>query len=861
MIRLRHISAVLLLSLLVQQQAVAQEDVPSQEDDGPGQTEGPSDSPSLPGGPKLGKNPGAKGATAAPGAKTGPEGPGGAEKVPEGQELVSIDFPEPTEIKDIIRAVALWTGKNVIIGKNVSGKIQMISPRKVTKEEAYQAFLSALNVAGYTTVETGKVIKIVATTTAAKDNLSIYQGTNWSPRTDKLITQIVPLRYIEARVVQTTLSQLVPSNSIIAYQPTNTLIISDTGYRVRRVLKIIEMLDVAGQQPKVALIPIRYGDAKTISAKISEIISANETANRAGAAGGGSGKASFKVSVDERSNSVVIFGPPRTIQDVKDLVKKFDFPIDDPANQAAIRVRFLDYADAKKIATTLSSLASGQGGAARRSPSSPIRTLGQNTARTPRAGEAGDPSPVADLGDNVKITADDSSNSLLITGSRSAYEAVNGIIRKLDRRRPQVYVEADILDVNLANNFNFGTSLLLGNKTGETVQAYGWQGTKVAPIIVGGSNTTNTDSTKLEVAKALGTDFTIGVLSGKAIDIPGIGAVRPAGLISMLKADSNTRVLSSPHLLTSNNEVAKIVVGDTIFYKTAVTSAAIGAGAIEKVEKENADLSLEIKPNISHAGNYVTLKVDLEANEGGLDTTTGVPKINKRQTSQLVTVKNGQTVVVSGLVKRRETEAFQKIPLLGDIPLLGWLFRNSSITKENTSLMIFLTPHVVYGANDLAAIYDKKVAERDEMMANAFGSDSDDDFVKAMPSKADGQYKPDEIDALEEKDQEDLRRQMREDRGMVQPQAAAPVNAAGAGAGAEGSKDANGKDKKAGTPGHEEGTTVPMPMNGFEDGGNPVGGMPTDGSGMENNIPPSPPPPSSEPMEIPEPMMDQPPME
>ncbi len=842
-IRLRHISAVLLMSLLIQQPVEAQEDVPTQVDDGPGQTEGPADTPAPPNGTNIGK------IAAGKGPKPGPEGPGGADKVPEGQELVSIDFPEPTEIKDIIRAVALWTGKNVIIGKNVSGKIQMISPRKVTKEEAYQAFLSALNVAGYTTVETGKVIKIVATTTAAKDNLSIYQGTNWAPRTDKLITQIVPLRYIEARVVQTTLSQLVPSNSIIAYQPTNTLIISDTGYRVRRVLSIIEMLDVAGQQPKVALVPIRYGDAKTISAKISEIISASESANRAGAAGGGStGKTGYKVSVDERSNSVVIFGPPRTIQDVKDLVKKFDFPIDDPANQAAIRVRFLDYADAKKIATTLSSLASGQGGAARRSPTAPIRSLGQPNTRTPRIGDtAGDPSPVADLGDNVKITADDSSNSLLITGSRSAYEAVNGIIRKLDRRRPQVYVEADILDVNVANNFNFGTSLLLGQKSGQTVQAYGWQGTKVAPIIVGGSNQNNTDATKLEVAKALGTDFTIGVLSGKSIEIPGIGAVRPAGLISMLKSDTNTRVLSSPHLLTSNNEVAKIVVGDTLFYKSAVSSAAVGGGAIEKIEKENADLSLEIKPNISHAGNYVTLKVDLEANEGQINS-LGVPAINKRQTSQLVTVRNGQTVVVSGLVKRREIEAFDKIPLLGDIPLIGWLFRNSTINKNTTSLMIFLTPHVVYGANDLAAIYDKKIAERDEMMAASFGTDSDDDFVKALPSKADGQYRPDEIDALEEKDQEELRRQMREDRGMG---SSAPMGAA------ETMKEKDDPSK----PGHEEGTTVPMPMNGFEDGGT-SNGNPGEAGGVEGGgIPsPPPPPPPPEPVEIPE-SMEQPQME
>lgn len=827
-IRLRHISSVLLLSLLSQQPLMAQEDTPSV-DDGPGQGEGPSDSPSsLPSVRDTGAKPTEQGAA----------------NVPEGQELVSIDFPEPTEIKDIIRAVALWTGKNVIIGKNVSGKIQMISPRKVTKEEAYQAFLSALNVAGYTTVETGKVIKIVATTTAAKDNLSIYQGSNWSPRTDKLITQIVPLRYIEARVVQTTLSQLVPSNSIIAYQPTNTLIISDTGYRVRRVLKIIEMLDVAGQAPKVALVPIRYGDAKIISAKISEIMSAGGS-TRPGAAPAAGNKQAFRISVDERSNSVVIFGPPRTIQDVKDLVKKFDFPIDDPANQAAIRVRFLDYADAKKIAATLSSLASGQASGGARRPTTPMRSIGQTNARSPRANAASsEPSAVADLGDNVKITADDSSNSLLITGSRAAYEAVNGIIRKLDRRRPQVYVEADILDVNLANGFNFGTSLLLGNKSGETVQAYGWQGSKAAPIVVGStkSATTNTDVAKAAVAQALSTDFTIGILASKAVDIPGIGEVKPAGLISMLKADANTRVLSSPHLLTSNNEVAKIVVGDTIFYKTAVTSAAIGAGAIEKVEKENADLSLEIKPNISHAGNDVTMKVDLEANEGGLDQNTGIPKINKRQTSQIVTVKNSQTVVISGLVKRRESEVFQKIPILGDIPLLGWLFRNSNLQKETTSLMIFLTPHVVYGANDLAAIYDRKVAERDEMMNNAFGNDSDDDFQKALRTRADGQYKPDELDALEERNAEELRRQMREDRGLTQP-AVIPLS-----------------PENSEKPGNSADEDIPMPIQGFDEGNSfPQGG---DGMNTDGSIPPPPPVPvPSEPMDMPEPVMEASPSE
>ena len=161
--------------------------------------------------------------------------------------------------------------------------------------------------------------------------------------------------------------------------------------------------------------------------------------------------------------------------------------------------------------------------------------------------------------------------------------------------------------------------------------------------------------------------------------------VRPGALITMLKSDGNSRVLASPHLLTSNNETAKIVVGDTLFFKSAMQSSTIGAGAIESVQKEDADLSLEIKPTIARSGNYVTFKLDLEANEGQIDPESGLPDINKRITSQIVTVKHGQTAVVSGLIKRRDNESYQKIPILGDIPLLGWLFRNSAIKRSDQS--------------------------------------------------------------------------------------------------------------------------------------------------------------------------------
>lgn len=753
-----------------------------------------------------------------------------ADNVPAGQELVNIDFPEPTEIKDIIRAVALWTGKNVILGKGVSGKVQMISPRKVTKEEAYQAFLSALNVLGLTTVETGKVIKILQVRSAVRGNLQIFQGSSWAPQTDKMITQIVPLKYIDAKAIQSTLSRIVSTNSMIAYQPTNTLIISDTGFKVRRILAIIELLDVQGQQPQVALVPIKYADAKSVAQKVQEIFQASsKSGKKADGSYGG-----YKISVDERSNSVVIFGPPRTISDVKALVKKFDFPLDDPNNQAAIRVRFLDYADAKKLAATLSSLA--QGGSSSRS-----RSLGRSTFSAPPApGVPGTPnagggsssssdSAVADLGDNVKITADESSNSLLITGSRAAYNAVNTLIRKLDRRRAQVYVESDILDIKLGNGFNFGTSIFAGaGKATGTKTAFGWQGSKIGTIIEAQRNPDSDSALKAAIGAFGGSDFTIGVLSGAKVNVPGIGEVSPGALINLIKRDSNSRVLSSPHLLTSNNEKAKILVGQKIFYKSAQQSSLPGIGAVEKVEKEDADLSLEIKPNVSQQANYVTLDLKLEANEGALNQ-FGVPDINKRQTQQIVTVKNSQTAVISGLVKIREGESFQKIPFLGDIPILGWLFRNSSLEKETTNLVIFITPHIVYGANDLAAIYDAKIKERDEIMARAFDVDPGNPFMAKLPGIEDGKYHPDDADKLDQESQQQMLKEIREDMGY--PSETPKMDNT--------PKDTGAEDKEEAAP-TGEATPVPMMPGGFEDGGDVGGG---DAGGDAGGAPPPPPPP------------------
>ena len=298
-----------------------------------------------------------------------------------------------------------------------------------------------------------------------------------------------------------------------------------------------------------------------------------------------------------------------------------------------------------------------------------------------------------------------------------------------------------------------------------------WEGAGATNLAIGGALAQGDGESPVAAAAAgaLGSlkdvfakNLTVGILSGTKVEVPGLGEVSPAALVSLIKSDANTKILATPQILTANNEVAKISSGETRLFTTTVTNPTTGAET-QKLEKENANLSLKIKPNISHS-NYVTLKIDLEANTFGTRISQqGLPNINKRQTSQLVTVKNGQTVVISGLMQTREIETFQKVPLFGDIPVLGWLFRNSTLNNVKTSLVIFLKPHIVHSAGDLAEIYRRKIKERDAFL-DAVGADTDpdDDFYSLLPRLTDGEYQSDAVDEIERSKLEELRRELYE---------------------------------------------------------------------------------------------------
>lgn len=671
-----------------------------------------------------------------------------ADQIPEAVELVNISFPEPTDIKDIIKAVSMWNDKTIILGdRSISGKVQILSPKDTTKEEAYQIFLEALNTVGLTTVETIDIVKIVKHADAKRENLPTYHGNTWAPKTGEFITQVVPLKYVLAKDVSLTLSRMFPTNSIIAYEPTNTLIVSDTGNQIQRILDILALLDVQKQQPKIKIVPIKYSDPKTVANKVKEILKGPGTVTSSGSYN------SFKILTDDRTNSVIIFGPPRTLEDIEKLVKTFDIKVDDPTMDATIHVRPLDYSDAKQLASTLSSLISGSK-SSKKYGSDLYSSSSSTSSSSPT-----DTASVAALSEGVKISADEATNSLIITGSRAAYNALNVIIRKLDKQRSQVYIEADIIEITNKDNFNFGTSLLgaagmQGDKDFGTMFGFnggeGASGLLSSQVLANNANGGSIPDAAIKgITDTFSSDLKIGFLAPK-LDIPGIGNIRPGLLVNILKEDVNSKVLQTPQILTQNNHDATIVVGEKRAYKTESLNSSTGAIA-SKIEHENVDITLQINAKISSYSDYVTLKIDLDANSVAGEGTNGAPEVAKRKTKQQVTVKNNQTVVISGLLSQEESEAYSKVPLLGDIPILGMLFRKTKTRKTQKNLIMFITPHVIHGPGDLAAIYKAKIEERDDFLRKVYGKNATKgEFYRLMPKQKHGMYKPTERDKIED---------------------------------------------------------------------------------------------------------------
>ncbi|APJ03277.1 type II secretion system secretin GspD [Silvanigrella aquatica] len=647
-----------------------------------------------------------------------------SDSIPHGQDLVTIDFPNGANLSDLIKTVGMWTGKNFVLAQGVAGssRISIISPEPVTKEEAYQAFLSALNISGFTTVDTGSIVKILPIANAKSSNIKTYYGENWSPSTDEIINQVIPLRYIDANSVINQLRPLLGVTQYAAFTTTNSLILTDTGNRIRRILEVIKLLDSKVNQPVVSIIPINYMDSKDTVAKVNDIFG-NKT---------GPSLSVQKVLADERTNSVILVGPASGLDDVVRFIQRIDKPAMDQNSQTMVRVRPLDYADAEKLAQTLQALTQSS-----KNQNSPYRPPFYPPP-PPMPGTPGGSSTtgqaVADL-NGVKVTADKATNSLVIQGTKSAYDELDNIIAQLDKRRAQVYVEANIIDLNIDNGFEWSPSVLGGSTVanGRYTSPFGFNAAQGAPLFF---NQTGQTPDPSGLMKGAGQQALLGIMSTSSINL-GPFSLTPGALIFALKTDTNSNVLQTPSMMVSDNEPASFSSNQEYSVTTYVPNPTSSGGTVAQNQKYTVTTALKVTPQISRA-DFVSMKINLQLDDSGPpNAATGYPNpISKRTAESLLVVQNGQTAVIGGLTQDRTTVSEAKVPLLGDIPILGWLFKTSTNKKVKTSLTLLVTPHIVRKSEDLEKIYLQKIKDRDEFLKVYYGSKfKDEEFYSKLPDE------------------------------------------------------------------------------------------------------------------------------
>lgn len=636
------------------------------------------------------------------------------------ETIESFDFPN-VEITDLIKAIGELTGKNFIIDPGVRGKITITAPTKITVAEAYKAFLSALAINGFTVVPSGSFLKVKSARNAQRDNIETYSGAYY-PNADQMITRIIHLKHISASQVNRDL-RILPSKDgeMNIYEPTNSIIISDYGSNIDRVMKIISQLDVPGFEEQLEVIPIKYAKAKDLADLVDKIVNkGNKTQgsapgtftagvprfSRSAGATSQQGASFFMAIPDDRTNSIIVVGNKSGIVRIKKLISQLDFKIR-AEESGGVYVYNVKYGDAEKIAQTLQGVAKdatpkpATGG----SLLSPIGASGQMQAQQEI------------FGGDVKITADKTTNSLVVTASKQDYDVVLSILSKLDAPRDQVFVEAIIMEMSVNDGNSWGIGYYQYGDSG-----YGKVGFNGLSNINDFLSPTGGSGAVIGFGQGKTVEVT-DPISKQTLKIPSL-----LGFINFLKTAKKANILSTPQLMTLDNQEGELEVGDKVVVGENVQNVGTSGTTVRTPQFEDATIKLAIKPFISPASNQIRMEIKQQVAQLS---TASTPKafqdstqpLAKRSLKTVINVNNGDTVVLGGLMKEQDQESVTKVPLLGDIPIIGWLFKSRTIVKDKTNMVVFLTPKIVRNTAEANAIVSKKLDERVDFVKAQGGVD------------------------------------------------------------------------------------------------------------------------------------------
>jgi len=606
------------------------------------------------------------------------------------QQEVTFNFNN-ADIRSVIKFVSNFTGRNFLVDNRVKGKVTIISPKALPADAAYQVFLSILEVNGFTAVAGQNVTKIIPLAISRQKAIRV-RFKDQSEAGDEMITQVIPLKYAQARLLVGVLRPIIATlGNITAYAPANILLVTDTAANIRRILSIIHALDVS-EAVGVKLIRLKYASAEKLAKILTDMFTSKTgtAAGRAVARPGLAGLTSLsassavKVTAYNPENMLIIVAPAASVAAINSLIEKLDLP---PSVDAGLlQVRYLKNADAEAIAKVLNEMLSG---------------VSQSQASLGAAGGAKKPKGKVLFTGKVKVVADPATNALLISADLNDRKALNKIIDKLDIRRLQVFIEALIIEVSASKAQQFGVEWrALGDFT------------QPGRRPVGGTSFGNQAGTNINTVGAnplaAGNGLAVGVVDG-TITFGGTEFLNLAALVRALEADTNTNVLSTPNLLTMDNEEAEIVVGQNVPFVTGSSSTQGGtANPFTTIQRQDVGLTLRVTPQISE-GDTVRLKIFQEISSIAPNTSGASDIItNKRSVKTVVLARDTQTIVLGGLIRNDDTESVQKVPCIGSIPILGEPFKFTELTKNKTNLMVFLKPHIINTARDIKTITQDK---------------------------------------------------------------------------------------------------------------------------------------------------------
>jgi general secretion pathway protein D len=592
---------------------------------------------------------------------------------------VVLNFSD-VDISTMVKFISDLTGRNFVMDDRVKGKISVFSPAKLSNDEAFNVFTSVLELKGFTVVQAGRVYKVVPTSVARQSGMTILSEKEKGPVNEAYVARVITLDNISAQEAVTFLQPMVSKDGYISsFGPGNMLLAVDSALNIQKLLGILQLIDTDQRRGGGEVVFLKNASAESAANLVREWLGSRDKGQRsAGQSGQGINSAAGGLVVpDPRLNALILFGSEKDKDDIKKLIAMID--VVPPSSSSKVNVYYLENADATDVAKVLDGVVKG------------VTTAAAGAGGGSQlAGGALQQSPFE--GGKVTVTPDKATNSLVIMASPNDYQNLLQVIQKLDKRRRQVFVQALIAEISLDRLKDLGLEWGMVGAASDG---------KYASVI----GTYDPQGTIQAILATIATSGLSGLVTIPKTDTP----ANFAAVLHALQSKGAVNVLSTPNILTSDNKEAEIFVGQNVPFVTSNTSYNTGVAQTSNIERKDVGIDLKITPQISE-GEFVKLDIYQEIS-AVVPTVVSNRTVNasdlvttKRSAKTSVVVKDKDTVVIGGLIQDQETVNENKIPLLGDIPGLGWLFKSTSKQRTKTNLLIVLTPRIIRGAEELAEV-------------------------------------------------------------------------------------------------------------------------------------------------------------